>query len=149
MQETSKRLGGQNDFEARETDSFNGDCQEATGFLKITQRTAAATKHREQGSTGSEVPMLWSNIEVTPGTLKPAKAKGNFGKEAMQQIGIFFGAGGGLKEPLAMKRNRVCAKLLTVDDALVRAGVAKLRFTLYKLLIGISNQSFARPTRDI
>ena len=117
-------------------DEFTGQCNPATGFLAISHKDGAATKR--QGNKGSEVPMIWSKVQVDP----PSTGKlvddeydnlslENIGN-GVAALGGLTGLGKGVIESIREKKNRVCSKLMQEDDALVRNGIADSRFALYK-----------------
>ena len=122
----------------RPISDFRGSCQPATGFLKISHRKPAATK--QQGNKGSEVPIIWSKVDVDAGLkiTKRQSARHNERKQK-QGIGSIFG-GHGVREPMTSKENRVCNKLLEKDDQLVRSGIARSRFKLYKRLTSAKSE---------
>merc|ERR1719424_398398 len=98
----------------RPKSDFKGSCQPATGFLKISHRKPAATK--QQGNKGSEVPIIWSKVDVDAG-LRITKRQTGRHTERKQKQGIagYFG-GDGVHESMISKQNRVCHKLLEKDD---------------------------------
>ena len=121
-------------------EDFGGDtaetqqCKKATGFLAISHKDGAATKR--QGNKGSEVPMIWSKIEVDPPSMgklfNDAQTLGDHLHNGLSALGGLTGLSKGVLELDAEKMNRVCGKLMQKDDAFVRSGIAKFRFILYK-----------------
>jgi len=141
FQSGCKSLSGEKDkFTANKQEpKVVGKCNEARGYVKIQRMTAAAkaaaAKVIEQQPGKPEEPTIWSNVVVYPGKYFSAGNKAFGLKKIGQAVGAVFG-GKGVSEDYEDKLGRVCNKLRTVDDKLVRTGVAAFRFGLLKPLTG-------------
>ena len=127
----NKLKGKRSKWSERSRSDFKGKCDNASGFLKISNRDPAATKH--QGNKGSEVPIIWSKVQIDAG-LGRIRDESSAGKGLTKfgaGIGLFLG-GKGIQESEKNKLNRVCLKLEEKDDQIVRGGIARFRFKLYK-----------------
>ena len=121
-------------------EDFGGDtaetqrCKPARGFLAISHKDGAATKR--QGNKGSEVPMIWSKVQVDPPSkvFNDVQTAGDHLHNGLSALGGLTGLSKGVLELDSEKMNRVCGKLMQKDDAFVRSGIAKFRFILYKYI---------------
>ena len=114
-------------------------CQKAVGTVRISNTDTAATK-QQGNNNGPEVPMIWSQVEISATQFRPppgadGMSLGGKAKAMWQAVGALVG-GNGILEPNPEKMARVCGKLHQQTDALVRAGIAAFRFKLYKRLTG-------------
>jgi len=123
-------------FETVARKKFKGICDGKTkALVKVTmaKRSGKPKTHK----SGVEIPMLWSNVVVTPSSELTSKGEGkgflgiktksfaNLGRAAGAIIGVSK-----VTETDLQKTMRVCTKLHSEEDGYVRYGVGNFRFAL-------------------